>query len=160
MTTPSAILLDIRTIPDPCLSIPTKDIGEINGETVSLVARMGEVMYRLGGVGLAANQVGISQRIFVYEMNDKVLRAVINPRIVGWSGAQVGHEGCLSIPGKGFNITRHETVHLLGLDLKGNVVEKEATGIEACIFQHEIDHLDGRTILDHLPKKERIKAHL
>jgi len=156
----SSPLLDIRTLPDPVLSEPTKELTEIDASTVAIVARMGEVMYRLGGVGLAANQVGLSQRLFVYELQDKVLRAVINPKIVGFSGYQQGEEGCLSIPNKSWVIQRHDTVHLIGLDLNGNVVEKEATGIEACIFQHEIDHLDGLTIINHLPKKEQVKASL
>ena len=138
--------VEVIKVPDTVLSFVSEEVTEITEDTVNLVAQMGLVMYQNGGVGLAANQIGIVQRIFVYHLNDGVLRAVINPKIVSFSGTQYGEEGCLSIPDKSWEIKRHDTVNLIGLDHNGNVEEKEASGIEAVIFQHEIDHLDGITL--------------
>lgn len=151
-------MLEIVHYPNMVLQTPTNDVTEINEDLVKVIARMGEVMYKLNGVGLAANQIGISKRLFVYEMGDKVLRAVINPQILEMGGHQVGTEGCLSIPEKYWDIPRYDKVHMIGLNISGETIEVEAEGLEACIFQHEIDHLDGKTIIDRISKKEKWEA--
>lgn len=150
-------LLPIRVFPDPVLTTPTTEVTEIDGALASLCDSMIETMYDAPGVGLAANQIGVAKRFFVYDAGEGP-RVVINPRIVETSGEWEYDEGCLSVPGMGWAITRPGTVHLVGADLEGRELDVVATELEARIFLHETDHLDGRLLLDRLDEDERREA--
>lgn len=140
--------LPIRTYGDPVLAMATQEIDTIDGKIAQLALTMIETMYRAPGVGLAANQVGISKRMFVYDAGDGLgPRTVINPRIVETSGEWLYEEGCLSVPGLSWEIVRPNRVHLVGLDLDGNPIDMEVEEFHARIFLHETDHLDGHLLL-------------
>ncbi len=109
------------------------------------------------GLGLAANQVGVQRRLFVYDVGDGA-RTVINPRLVETDGEFVYDEGCLSVPGLSWEIVRPNAVHLVGLDLEGNEVSIEATEVEGRVFQHELDHLDGILLVERLDEDQRKEA--
>src|SRR5271167_4560529 len=149
--------LTIRQYGDPVLKERTKDVDDIDGAVASLVDSMIETMYAAPGTGLAANQVGVQRRIFVYDVGEGA-RAVINPRIVESDGEWSYDEGCLSIPGLSWEIVRPNAVHLVGLDLDGNEISLEASELEGRVFQHELDHLDGVLLLDHLDEDQRKEA--
>ena len=122
-----------------------------------LVESMIETMYAAPGTGLAANQVGVQRRIFVYDVGDGA-RTIINPRILESEGEWAFEEGCLSIPGLSWEIVRPNAVHLVGLDLDGNEVSIEATEFEGRVFQHELDHLDGILLVERLNDDQRKEA--
>jgi peptide deformylase len=137
----------------------TREVEEIDGAVASLVDSMIETMYAAPGSGLAANQVGVQRRIFVYDAGDGA-RTIINPRILESDGEWAYEEGCLSIPGLSWEIVRPNAVHLVGLDLDGNEISIEATEFEGRVFQHELDHLDGILLverLDHDQRKDALK---
>jgi peptide deformylase len=150
-------LLPIRTYPDPVLSTPTTEVEEIDAALGALCDSMLETMYAAPGVGLAANQIGVSKRFFVYDAGQGP-RVVINPRIVETSGEWTYDEGCLSVPEMGWEITRPATARLVGLDLEGRPLDIVATELEARIFQHETDHLDGHLLLERITDDERKDA--
>ena len=150
-------LLPIRVFPYPVLTTPTTKVTGIDGALAALCDSMIETMYDAPGVGLAANQIGVGQRFFVYDAGEGP-RVVINPRIVETSGEWEYDEGCLSVPGMGWPITRPGTVHLVGVDLEGRGLDVVATELEARIFLHETDHLDGHLLLDRLDEDERREA--
>jgi len=147
----------IRQYGDPVLKQRTKEIEEIDGSVAKLVADMIETMYDAPGVGLAANQVGVQRRLFVYDIGTGP-QAVINPRIVETSGEWTYEEGCLSVRGLSWPIVRPDAVHLVGLDLDGNEMSLEADTLEGRCFQHELDHLDGILLLERLDEDQRREA--
>jgi peptide deformylase len=149
--------LTIRQYGDPVLKERTRDVEDIDGAVVSLVDSMIETMYAAPGSGLAANQVGVQRRIFVYDAGDGA-RTIINPRILESDGEWAFEEGCLSIPGLSWEIVRPNAVHLVGLDLEGNEVSIEATEFEGRVFQHELDHLDGILLVERLNDDQRKEA--
>jgi peptide deformylase len=149
--------LTIRQYGDPVLKERTREVDEIDGAVASLVESMLETMYAAPGTGLAANQVGVQRRIFVYDIGDGP-QTVINPRIVESDGEWVYDEGCLSIPGLSWEIVRPNAVHLVGFDLDGNEVSLEATELEGRVFQHELDHLDGVLLVERLNEDQRKEA--
>jgi peptide deformylase len=149
--------LTIRQYGDPVLRERTHEVEEIDGKVASLVDAMIETMYEAPGTGLAANQVGVQRRIFVYDVGEGA-RTIINPRIVESEGEWVFDEGCLSVPGLSWEIVRPNAVHLVGLDLDGNEVSIEATELEGRVFQHEIDHLDGILLVERLDEDQRKEA--
>ena len=149
--------LTIRQYGDPVLKERTRDVEDIDGAVVSLVDSMIETMYAAPGSGLAANQVGVQRRIFVYDAGEGA-RTVINPRIVESDGEWVYEEGCLSIPGLSWEIVRPNAVHLVGVDLDGNEISIEATEFEGRVFQHELDHLDGILLIERLNEDQRKEA--
>src|SRR5438094_6019290 len=113
-------------------------------------------MYEAPGLGLAAPQVGVQRRLFVYDLQDETgPHVIVNPTISEGRGEWVYEEGCLSVPGLAWEITRPKEVHLTGYDLDGNEVSIEADEITARLFQHELDHLDGRLLLDLLDADQR-----
>jgi peptide deformylase len=116
-----------------------------------------ETMYAAPGSGLAANQVGVQRRIFVYDAGDGA-RTIINPRIPESDGEWSYEEGCLSIPCLSWEIVRPNAVHLVGLDLDGNEISIEATEFEGRVFQHELDHLDGILLVERLDDDQRKDA--
>jgi peptide deformylase len=135
----------------------TREVEEIDGAVASLVDSMIETMYAAPGSGLAANQVGVQRRIFVYDAGDGA-RTIINPRILESDGEWAYEEGCLSIPGLSWEIVRPNAVHLVGLDLDGNEISIEATEFEGRVFQHELDHLDGILLVERLDDDQRKDA--
>jgi peptide deformylase len=149
--------LVIRQYGDPVLKERTREVDEIDGSVASLVESMIETMYAAPGSGLAANQVGVQRRIFVYDIGDGA-HTIINPRIVESDGEWVYDEGCLSVPGLSWEILRPNAVHLVGLDLDGNEVSIEATELEGRVFQHELDHLDGILLVERLNDDQRKEA--
>jgi peptide deformylase len=149
--------LAIRTYGDPVLRTRTTDVVTIDASLAALSDQMIETMRAAPGVGLAANQVGISKRLFVYDAGDGPV-TVINPRIVESDGEYTYTEGCLSVPGYSWDITRPNRVHLVGLDLDGNELSMEADEFEGRIFQHELDHLDGILLVERLDDDQRREA--
>lgn len=140
-------VLDIRKEGDPVLRQRAKPVDRVTKRTQRLIRDMADTMYAAEGIGLAAPQVGVSERIIVVDIGDGLI-AVVNPRIVYASGTAVDVEGCLSIPGLRGYVERAETVHVEGLDEKGRPWRMEASGLLARVFQHEIDHLDGILFTD------------
>jgi len=136
-----------------------KDVTDIDGTLVSLVEDMLETMYEEPGLGLAAPQVGVRKRLFVYDLfAGEDPRALINPEIVETDGEWEYDEGCLSVPGLTWNIVRPKTIHIVGIDLDGNEVEIEADELEARLFQHELDHLNGVLLVEHLDDEQKRDA--
>jgi peptide deformylase len=140
---------------DPVLTQAATEITEIDHRVANLVDRMIDTMYDAEGVGLAAPQVGVGKRLFIYEMDDGPLRTLINPTVVESRGEWEFEEGCLSIPGLYFPIVRPKEIHVKGWDLEGNEVSIEADEIEARCLQHELDHLDGILLLERLDADQR-----
>ncbi|GIU83598.1 MAG: peptide deformylase 1 [Acidimicrobiales bacterium] len=149
--------MSIRILGDPVLRQRATEVEEIDGKVAALCDRMLEVMYEAPGVGLAAPQVGVRKRIFVYDVGEGPA-AVVNPEIVESDGEWTYEEGCLSVPGLSFEIVRPRRVHLRGWDAQGREVDIEADDLLARVFQHEIDHLDGVLLLDRLEEEERKAA--
>lgn len=148
---------DIRVIGDPVLRQRANDVTEIDGALVDLVEDMFDVMYDAPGLGLAAPQIGISRRIFVFDSDERA-GVLLNPEIVESAGEWEFEEGCLSIPGLHWPIVRPRQVLLRGIDLDGNTIELEADDLEARIFQHELDHLDGVLLIEHLDDEQLREA--
>jgi len=149
----------IRVFGDPVLKRPTTPVAEIDGALVSLVDAMYDTMYDAPGVGLAAPQVGVQKRFFVYDINDETGPHVIfNPQVVETSGEWEYEEGCLSLPGLVFDIVRPKLVTVQGLDHDGNEIVIQGDELLGRVFLHEIDHLDGVLMLDRLAGDERKQA--
>jgi peptide deformylase len=149
----------IRTFGDPVLRLETKPIDEIDDAVHTLAKDMIETMYDAPGVGLAANQIGISRRIAVFDANDELgPRVMINPVIVELAGEVEMEEGCLSVPGYWWEITRPAFARVRALDLDGNEVEYAGDGLMGRVLQHEVAHLEGGLLIDVLPKRVRKKA--
>jgi peptide deformylase len=149
--------LTIRQYGDPVLKERTREVEEIDGSVASLVESMIETMYEARGVGLAANQVGVQRRLFVFDTGEGA-QVVINPRIIESDGEWTYDEGCLSIPGLSWEIVRPNEVHLVGLDLDGNELSFEADELDGRAFQHEMDHLDGILLIERLDDDQRKEA--
>jgi peptide deformylase len=149
--------LEIRTYGDPVLREATRDVEEIDGRIAALADTMIETMRAAPGVGLAANQIGIAKRLFVYDAGEGPV-TVINPHLVESEGEYTYLEGCLSVPGYAWEITRPNRVHLVGRDLDGNELSLEADEYEGRIFQHELDHLDGVLLVERLDPLQRKEA--
>lgn len=147
----------IRTWGDPVLRQPAAPVEAIDDTLLKLVDDMIQTMYDAPGVGLAAQQVGVLLRVFVYDIGEGP-GVLLNPEIVATSGEWTYEEGCLSVPGLFFPITRPETVHVRGLDLDGNQVEHEGHELLGRVFLHETDHLSGTLLLDRLDKAARKQA--
>ncbi|HEX6946122.1 MAG TPA: peptide deformylase [Acidimicrobiia bacterium] len=149
-------ILPIRTFGDPVLRMKTKPVDEIDDAVRVLVKDMIETMYAAPGVGLAANQVGVSRRIAVFDAHDgEGARVMINPEILETSGEFVYDEGCLSVPNRYWEITRPAFARVRALDLDGEEVEYAGDGLLGRVLQHEIAHLEGGLLIDELPKRVR-----
>lgn len=152
-------IFPIRTFGDPVLRLETKPITEIDKAVHTLAQDMLETMYDAPGVGLAANQIGISRRIAVFDAQDELgPRVMINPEIVETAGEFEMEEGCLSVPGHWWEITRPAFARVKALDLDGNEVEYAGDGLLGRVLQHEVAHLDGGLLIDALSRRERKKA--
>lgn len=147
----------IRIIGDPVLRQRAHEIDEVDGRLVKLVDDMFTTMYDAPGVGLAAPQVGVQKRLFVYDYDDKP-GVLINPVITETRGEWEFNEGCLSVPELYFDIVRPKEILLTGYDLDGNEVQIEADEKEARVFLHELDHLDGILLTEHLTPEQKREA--
>ena len=150
-------LYPIRVFGDPVLRQRSSEIANIDASLVRLAEDMIETMYDAPGVGLAAPQVGVQRRLFVYDVGEGPF-VVINPEIVESQGEWSYHEGCLSVPGLSWDLVRPKEVHLQGVDLDGNALDIEADELLARCFQHEMDHLDGVLIVERLEDADRKEA--
>jgi peptide deformylase len=149
--------LPIRLYGDPVLNEVSREIENIDAKIAALAETMIEIMYEAPGVGLAANQIGVQKRIFVYDKGEGPI-VVVNPVIVESDGEWTFEEGCLSVPGLSWEITRPNAVHLVGYDLDGNEINVEADEYEGRIFQHEMDHLDGVLLIERLDADQKRAA--
>ena len=147
----------IRLFGDPVLRERANDVTEIDASLKQLADDMLETMYAAPGVGLAAPQVGIQKRMFVYDAGDGPA-VVVNPRISESSGEWTYEEGCLSVPGLSWPIVRPRDILLEGLDLDGNEISVEAEEYLARVYQHEVDHLDGVLLIERLDPDQRKQA--
>jgi len=149
----------IRLFGDPVLKQKAAEITDVDGNLARLADDMIVTLHEAAGLGLAAPQVGVQRRLFVYHLQDEPdAKVIINPTISEARGEWTYEEGCLSVPGLSWEIVRPKEVHLTGYDLDGNEVSIEADELEARMFQHELDHLDGRLVLDVLDAKQRKHA--
>jgi peptide deformylase len=149
----------IRQFGDPVLRQQAVDVTDIDGGVARLARDMVKTMYAADGLGLAAPQVGIQRRVLVYDLDDGAgPQTLINPRLIEASGEWLFEEGCLSMSGLYFPIVRPRDVHVTAFNLDGNEVSIEATELLARLLQHELDHLEGRLLLELLDDEQRTEA--
>lgn len=145
----------IRTLGDPALLQPTKLIEVFNKKLHDLSKRMFDIMYQNNGVGLAANQIGISKSMFVYDDQKGHSGTICNPELYNpssWTNSL--NEGCLSIPGLYRPVDRFKYIDVLGVNLNGEEIHvRNAEGVLAQIFQHECEHLRGKLFISNLPQE-------
>lgn len=157
-------LLDILHYPDARLHTVAKPVKEVDARIRKLVDDMAQTMYAAPGIGLAATQVNVHERVVVIDISEThdALRVFINPEIVASSGTEESEEGCLSVPGVFDKVRRAERVTVRALDRDGKPFELEADGLLAVCIQHELDHLKGKVFVDYLSnlKRNRIRAKL
>jgi peptide deformylase len=149
----------IRTYGDPVLNQKAAPVADIDGAIKRLADDMLAPLREVEGLGLAAPQVGVLKRLFIYDLRDgRGPQTIVNPVISEARGEWEYEEGCLSVPGLYFPIVRPKEVHLTGYDLDGNEVSIEADGFEARVFQHELDHLDGVLLVERLDADQARQA--
>jgi peptide deformylase len=147
----------IRIVGDPVLRQRASEVADVDGRLAKLAEDMLTTMYEAPGAGLAAPQVGVRKRLFVYDVGEGP-GVIVNPEIRESRGEYAFEEGCLSVPGLSWEIVRPKEVHLVGYDLDGNEISVEADEFEARCFQHEMDHLDGVLLLERLDDDTRKQA--
>jgi peptide deformylase len=150
----------IRTFGDPSLRSKALEVTRFDDALAEELRRMGQLMDDAIGLGLAATQVGVMHRVLVYRVGiDAPLVAVVNPALE-WSSEEqeAAEEGCLSLPGVAVDVDRSVHIRLRAQDGQGDAVLIEASGLEARVLQHEMDHLDGVLIIDRVPKEQRREA--
>jgi len=157
--------LNILRYPDPRLHTVAKPVAEVDERTRQLVDDMLESMYAAEGVGLAATQVDVHQRVIVIDTSDARddPRVLINPELVARSEEMVfGDEGCLSVPEVYYKVPRHARVTVRALDREGTMREFEAEGLLSVCVQHEMDHLMGKVFVEYLSplKRNRIRTKM
>ncbi len=152
--------LGVIHYPDPRLAAVSRDVSpeEFTPALEALIQRMFVIMQEAPGVGLAAPQVGLNLRFFVANItgNPEDDKVYVNPVIVASSGSQEHEEGCLSLPDVACRVKRAARVTVRALDVHGNEFEESGEGLEARMYQHEIDHLDGRTLVDRMSTVARL----
>ena len=157
-------LLNILEYPDPRLRTKARPVEVVDDEIRRLVDDMLETMYAAPGIGLAATQVDVHQRVLVLDVSDTkdAPHCYINPEIIEVDGDTVGEEGCLSVPGITEPVPRAEKIRVRALGRDGQVFEQAADGLLAVCIQHEMDHLEGKLFVDYLSqlKRQRIKKKL
>lgn len=169
------MLLDIVTLPDPVLSAVAEPVTEFDEKLDQLIRDMFETLYAAPGVGLAAPQIGLSKKLVVIDLfpdgvktdEDKAWFeeqqgngytgpiALVNPQIVDRGGSISFCEGCLSLPGVEWEVKRSEYVKVQAQDKAGQAIEFEAHGFFAVCIQHELDHLDGKTLVSYMPRLKK-----
>ncbi len=156
----SAALAHVRKYGDPVLRTRARTIERFDDALRDEVRRMSELMVDALGVGLAANQVGVLNRVLVYRVQPQApVSALINPEIE-WSGneQETLEEGCLSLPGVHVDVDRAVFVRVRAQDEYGAPITVEASGLEARVIQHELDHLDGKLVFDRISRGQRKEA--
>ncbi len=149
---------DIRVIGDPVLREHAREVTEFDRSLRKLAKRMIRTMHDAPGVGLAAPQVGVLQRLLVYDVDDDP-RVLVNPLLDEFSGETEEYdEGCLSVPGVTMPVERPVSLRVRGFDANGDPVDFRAEGFEARVIQHENDHLDGVLIVDRTSRSARAAA--
>ena len=155
-------ILDIVKYPNEILRTSLNEVTNIDDELKSQLDNMAETMYTFNGIGLAANQVNINKRIITIDTDQITgkhnLHYLINPIITETYGETIYNEGCLSFPGLEVNVKRAKQICVKSLDINENEIEFEANGLFAICIQHEIDHINGITFLDKLPKLQQESA--
>ena len=156
--------LPILEYPDPRLRTQAETVTRVDDRIRTLVADMFETMYAAPGIGLAATQVDVHERILVADVSEDRDQPVclINPEILARDGVEVREEGCLSVPGVYEEVERADHIRVRALNLEGESFEMEADGLLAVCIQHEMDHLDGKLFVDYLSdlKRQRIRKRL
>jgi peptide deformylase len=147
----------IRLFGDPVLKQRASEVQHLDSTLARLAEDMISTMYAAPGVGLAAPQVGVQKRLFVYDIGEGP-QVIVNPAISESRGEWTFEEGCLSVPELSWPIVRPNEVHLTGVDLDGNEVSVEADELLGRVFQHELDHLDGVLLLEHLDPDQQKEA--
>lgn len=157
-------LLTILEYPDPRLRTKAVKVVQVDDSLRCLIDDMFETMYEANGVGLAATQVNVHQRLVVMDISEQrnEPRVFINPEIISRTGIEIGEEGCLSVPGMYDNVERAERITVRALDRQGKSFDLEADGLLAVCIQHELDHLEGKLFVDYLSdlKRTRIRKKL
>ncbi len=156
----AAALAHVRKFGDPVLRTRSRPVERFDDALRDEVKRLGELMIDSLGVGLAANQVGVLNRVLVYRVHQQApVAALVNPEIQ-WSGdeEEILEEGCLSLPAVHVDVERPVHVRVTAFDEHGEPITIEASGLEARVIQHEIDHLDGVLILDRISRQQRKEA--
>jgi len=155
-----AALKLVRKYGDPVLRSRALEVERFDETLVQEVRRMGHLMHDAYGIGLAATQVGVMHRVLVYRTElEGTVAALVNP-VLEWSSKdkEPSEEGCLSLPGVSVEVERPVHVRVRALDEHGNPIMVEASGLEARVIQHEMDHLDGVLILDRTSREQRKQA--
>ena len=157
-------ILNILKYPDPRLYKVADEVKVIDSKIKDLISDMAETMYGAPGIGLAATQVDVHQRIIVIDISEDKdnLLVMINPTILEQRGEELNQEGCLSVPEVFEKVKRAEWIKISALDKNGKKFELQADGLLAVCIQHEMDHLKGKVFVDYLSnlKKNRIKKKL
>ena len=157
-------ILDILEFPDPRLRTKAKPVTKVDDKVRKLTDDMLETMYEAPGIGLAATQVNVHQRIVVIDVSEDKSQplVLINPEYDVLEGEQDYEEGCLSVPGYYETVTRTQKILLKALNRDGEPYEMECDGILSICIQHELDHLEGKLFVDHISKlkRERIRKKL
>ncbi len=152
-------LAQIRQYPDPALRMAAHEVSDFDDDLRRLIERMERLMVDAQGVGLAATQVGVLRRLFVFDPDEEGPRAVVNPRIVDPSRErETDEEGCLSLQRVRVPVERATNVTLEGQDAHGADVQWKLEGLSARVVQHELDHLDGVLIIDRTDELHRKEA--
>ncbi len=152
-------MLELRKYPDSVLTQKCSLVSEVDDSIRKLMDTMFKVMEQSMGQGLAAPQIGVLQRVIVMKVDD-IYYALANPRIFDPRGKAKDEEGCLSIPGVKVEVPRAASLKVEGLDLDGDSLTLDAKDDLARVIQHEVDHIDGKLIIDYLPKAERLNFDL
>ena len=149
--------LPIIEFPDPRLRTIAKPVARVDDALRRLIDDMLETMYDAPGIGLAATQVDVHQRLLVLDISEEHTepQAFINPEILSAEGSQIYQEGCLSVPGIYADVKRANSITVKALDRDGQPFELAADGLLAVCIQHEIDHLDGKVFVDYLSPLKR-----
>lgn len=150
-------ILNILEFPDARLRTVAKPIKNVDDRIVKYGKDMLETMYEAPGIGLAATQVNIHLQLIVIDISDQKTKPIflINPVIIKAEGEVETSEGCLSIPGYSEPIIRYENIEYEALDISGKEIREEATGLLAVCIQHELDHLQGKLMVDHISSTKR-----
>lgn len=149
--------MEILKYPNPILKKSSASVFAVGEEDRALLKQMAEIMYLNRGVGLAAPQVGINKKLLVVDVGDKNLLCLVNPIIIKTAGTDEMEEGCLSVPDIYVSIKRPASIKIKALNENGKLLSFEATGLLARAILHEIDHLNGRLIIDHLNPIKRFQ---
>ncbi|MCK5554404.1 MAG: peptide deformylase [Deltaproteobacteria bacterium] len=152
-------VLEIVTYPNPVLTRRAEEVEKVDGKIRKLISDMVDTMYANEGIGLAAPQVGVPKRVFVvdvrlYEPSSSLI-SIVNPEVVAEGEEVIHEEGCLSVPECVDGIKRKTWIKVRGLNERGREIEVEGEGMLAIALQHEIDHLNGKVILDRMSRVKR-----